>query len=113
MIEWDYKKLPIHYFFSKGVEFIDNAIKTTYDSGRVTVHKKNAVNKKKISTTYLADKAKRDSFMKWYNELGGNGVEFLLEGLEGEGKKKYIFSDTPKISGFVTFEITINLEEVG
>lgn len=114
MITWDYEKLPVHFFNDKSVEYVDNAIKTDYDSGRVTLYKRNTLNKRKVSVSYYCDSKKRlDDFMNWYeNILGGNGVTFLLKALDGKNEREYFFTDPPSIDGFVTFDVSISLQEV-
>lgn len=113
MIKWNYDELPIKYFYGKTVEYIDNAIKTDYESGRVASYQKNSRNKRKYTLTYFCDKARRDAFIDWYeNTLGGNGVTFLLRGLENDNiEREYRFSEPPHIDGYQFFDITCNIEE--
>lgn len=113
MVAWDYKRLPVHFFNDRSFEYVDNAIKAEYDSGRVTLYKKNTLNKRKISISYFCDNKKRlADFFDWYeNTLGGNGVTFTLK-LTNSKECEYFFTDPPSVEGFQTFDISMTLQEV-
>lgn len=116
-MEWDKEKLPIKYFYGKSIEYIENSVKTTYDSGRVAVHKKNTHIKRKISLSYHANRQRLLDFQKWYQDNGGDGSTFTIQGLDIDNKGDnsivtYYFDKAPRYEGAdEVIEIGLDLVE--
>lgn len=101
MIEWDTTNLPIKNIFGLTKAYVDNAKKTTFDSGRDVSFQKNSKNKMKFSFSYRATKTQETAFFNWYeNTLGGNANHFTAPSLRGDNTTvEYKFDGTPSSSG--------------
>lgn len=97
IVAWDTTNLPLNKLYGAQLGYEDNAIKTQFDSGRVTAIQKNSKNKRKYAVSYAATQAQKAIFFDWYeNTLGGNAGTFTALSLRGDGTtQKYMFVGTP------------------
>jgi|SRR5574344_646215 hypothetical protein len=96
-VAWDTAELPLNKLYGVQTGYVDNAIKTEYDSGRVIAMQRNSKNKRKYAVSYAATKAQKTIFFNWYeNTLGGNAGTFTAPSLRGDGStQEYMLAETP------------------
>lgn len=114
MTSWNTTKLPTSNFYGLKTGYVDNAIKTEFDSGRTVAVKKNTANKRRYSLSYAADSEQEKYFFDWYEkELGGNAGTFTAPSLRGDGTmQEYRLDGTPTSSGMGIKEINMVWVEV-
>ena len=113
-VAWDTTNLPLKKLYVVQTGYVDNAIKTEYDSGRVVMIQKNSKNKRRYNVSYAATKAQETAFLNWYeNTLGGNAGTFTCTSLRGTGtQQEYRIEGTPTSSGMNIKEINMVWVEV-
>lgn len=113
-VQWDTSNLPLDKLFGVQTGYVDNAITTEFDSGRVVSVQRNSKNKRRYSVTYAATKAQETTFFNWYeNTLGGNAGTFTAPSLRGDGStQEYRIEGTPTSSGMNIKEISMQWCEV-
>lgn len=113
-VQWDTSNLPLDKLFGVQTGYVDNAITTEFDSGRVVSVQRNSKNKRRYSVTYAATKAQETTFFNWYeNTLGGNAGTFTAPSLRGDGStQEYRIEGTPTSSGMNIKEIQMQWCEV-
>lgn len=109
---WDTINLPIKKLFGVQTGYVDNAITTEFDSGRVVAVQRNSKNKRRYSVSYAATKDQETTFFNWYeNTLGGNAGTFTAPSLRDlTTTQEYRIEGTPTSSGLNIK--TINMEWV-
>lgn len=96
--QWDTANLPIDRLFSVQTGYVDNAITTEFDSGRVESIQRGTKNRRVYSVSYNATPAQVAIFQNWYeNTLGGNAGHFTAPSLRDGGAttQEYRFDGTP------------------
>lgn len=113
-VKWNDEELPLNRLYGVQTGYVDNAIKTEYDSGRVVMVKKNSRNLRRYNVSYAATKTQEKAFFDWYeNTLGGNAGTFTCESLRGDGTTQtYRIDGTPTASGMNIKEINMIWVEV-
>ena len=113
-VAWDTTNLPLKKLYGVQTGFVDNAIKTEYDSGRVVMIQKNSRNKRRYNVSYAATKTQETAFFNWYeNTLGGNAGTFTCTSLRGNNtQQEYRIEGTPTSSGMNIKEINMVWVEV-
>ena len=111
-VAWNTTDLPLKKLFGVQTGYVDNAITTEFDSGRVVSCQRNSKNKRRYSVSYAASKDQEQTFFNWYeNTLGGNAGTFAAPSLRGDGTtQEYRIEGTPTSSGLNIK--TINMEWV-
>ena len=112
--QWDTTNLPLSKLYGVQIGYVDNAITTQFDSGRVVSVQRNSANKRRYAVTYAATKTQATTFMTWYeNTLGGNAGTFTAPSLRGDGStQEYRIEGTPSIRGMNIKEISMQWCEV-
>ena len=105
---------PITKLYGVQSGYVDNAIKQTFDSGRVLAWQKNTKVKRKYAVSCSVTKAQALIFDEWYTKtLGGNGQPFSAPNLAGSGGEAvYRMDNPPTIEGQAYKEITMEWIEV-
>lgn len=113
-VEWDITILPLKKLYGVQTGYIDNAIKTEYDSGRVIMIQRNSRNKRRYNVSYAATKTQETAFFNWYeNTLGGNAGTFTCTSLrDADIQQEYRIEGTPTSSGRNIKEINMIWVEV-
>lgn len=113
-VAWNTTDLPLNRLYGVQTGYVDNAIKTEFDSGRVISVQRNSKNKRRYSVSYCATRAQEKIFFNWYeNTLGGNAGTFTAPSLRGDGTtQKYRIEGTPTSSGMNLKEINMEWVEV-
>lgn len=113
-VAWDTAELPLTKLYGVQTDYVDNAIMTEYDSGRVIAMQKNSRNKRKYSVSYAATKAQKTIFFNWYeNTLGGNAGTFTAPSLRGDGStQEYMLAGTPTAPEHGGAIVEINMQWV-
>lgn len=113
-VEWDVDRLPLEKLYGVQVGYIDNAIKTQFDSGRDISIQKNSRNKRQYSVNYAATKEQESIFFEWYESvLGGNAGTFIAPSLRNNGEmQEYRMEGTPTSRGMNIKEISMQWIEV-
>ncbi len=114
VVEWPKEVLPTERLYGKQTGYVDNIIKTEYDSGRITSIMKNSVQKRVYSVNYAATKEQAKAFDNWFrNVLGGISGTFTALSLEDDGTTcEYRMTQNPQISGNAIKEISMQWQEV-
>lgn len=114
IVEWNTAALPLDRLYGVQTGFIDNAITTEYDSGRVVSVQRDTRNRRRYSVSYAATKAQELAFFDWYeNVLHGNAGTFTAPSLRGNGMlQEYRLEGTPTSSGQGIREINMIWAEV-
>ena len=113
-VAWNTTDLPLRKLYGVQIGYVDNAIKTEFDSGRVISVQRNSKNKRRYSVSYCATRAQETIFFNWYeNTLGGNAGTFTAPSLRGDGTtQEYRIEGTPTSSGMNLKEINMEWVEV-
>lgn len=113
-VAWNTTDLPLRKLYGVQTGYVDNAIKTEFDSGRVISCQRNSKNKRRYSVSYCATRAQETIFFNWYeNTLGGNAGTFTAPSLRGDGTtQEYRIEGTPTSSGMNLKEINMEWVEV-
>ncbi len=113
-VAWNTTDLPLSRLYGVQTGYVDNAIKTEFDSGRVISVQRNSKNKRRYSVSYCATRAQETIFFNWYeNTLGGNAGTFTAPSLRGDGTtQEYRIEGTPTSSGMNLKEINMEWVEV-
>ena len=113
-VAWNTTDLPLNRLYGVQTGYVDNAIKTEFDSGRVISCLRNSKNKRRYSVSYCATRAQETIFFNWYeNTLGGNAGTFTAPSLRGDGTtQEYRIEGTPTSSGMNLKEINMEWVEV-
>ena len=113
-VSWDTTNLPLSKLYGVQTGYVDNAITTEFDSGRVLSVQRNSKNKRRYSVSYMATRAQETTFFNWYeNTLGGNAGTFTAPSLRGDGTTQtYRIEGTPTSSGMNLKQINMEWVEV-
>lgn len=113
-VAWNTTDLSLNRLYGVQTGYVDNAIKTEFDSGRVISVQRNSKNKRRYSVSYCATRAQEVIFFNWYeNTLGGNAGTFTAPSLRGDGTtQEYRIEGTPTSSGMNLKEINMEWVEV-
>ena len=113
-VAWDTTNLPLRKLYGVQTGYIDNAIKTEYDSGRVVMVQKNSRNKRRYNVSYAATKTQETALFNWYaNTLGGNAGTFTCTSLPAtRTQQESRIESTPTSSGMNIKEINMVWVEV-
>lgn len=113
-VAWDTTNLPLNKLYGVQTGYVDNAIKSEYDSGRVVAIQKNGRNRRRYNVSYAATKTQETAFFNWYeNTLGGNAGTFTCASLRDNGQtQEYRIEGTPTSSGQNIREINMQWVEV-
>lgn len=100
-VQWNATALPLDRLYGVQTGYVDNAILTEYDSGRVVSVAKDTRNRRRYSVSYAATKTQEQAFFTWYeNTLHGNAGTFTAASLRGNGQQQeYRLEGTPTTSG--------------
>ena len=114
-VAWNTSALPTENLYGKVTGYVDNEIKTEYDSGRITACKKNTVQRRIFSVNYAAkSKVQERAFDQWFRfTLGGIAQEFTAPSLDGDGTTAtYKMTQNPELEGIGIKKIKMQWQEV-
>lgn len=105
---------PITKLYGLQIGYLDNALKSEYDSGRSVTWQRNTRVRRRYAVSCSITREQARAFDEWYTKtLGGNGMCFSAPSLEGTGKNTvYRMESPPSIEGQAYKEITMEWVEV-
>ena len=105
---------PISTLYGLQTSYVDNAITTEYDSGRVVAWQRNTRVMRTYAVACTVTRAQAAVFDEWYTKtLGGNGQPFTAPRLDGSGGDAvYRMDNPPSFTGQAYKEITMEWTEV-